>query len=471
MPPPASILPARGALLVAAALGGVTDAAPTGTNLGFESNLNGWENAGVSIKNSKAYAGSRCLELKAGHIQQTISGLQAGAPHVLALAYRNNTGQDYNLSHARLLIDGNTIAEIHNGILSDYIDREGFEFIPATSSAVLRIESLGPGPEGFLIDAIRITTGSLAPPPQHDWSSLTVMNDARGGRQLANGGFESPVADPSTSQDITGVAGNPHICDFALPGWLVTRENVDVIGTTAAPPEGTHVLDTNGNGPGAIAQTITGLQPGAVHTLSFLCARHASWGTGDMTGEVRVNGRLVESVVRSYAQNWNAGYALREIPVLASATGTLTVEIRSTVTDRGGCIAYDDIRLKQGGDGFLAWSVFHGVEPLINADDDRDGLANGLEFLFGSDPQLAGSLPLLAQGQLRIPLSGLALSQGYDVDLMTSRSLSGWQPATAPGSGLSLISDSSAPGVDGERRYAVDPGETRLFWKHVLVPP
>ena len=463
--------PAPWLFLASACLAGPLRAAPAGTNLGFESNLGGWTTSGVSINSTKPFAGSKCLALQTGFIQQTFTGLQPGTPHVVSFAYRSNRGADYLLSHARVLVDGAVIGEIHNGLHSEYLDREGFEFIPAATSAILRIESSGPGPDGFLLDSIKMVTGGLPAPPEHPWTGLTVKTDARGGRQLANGGFESAIADPSSSQDVTGDPSNPHVCDFALPGWFVTRENVDVIGGTASPPEGNRVLDTSGNGPGGIAQTITGLQPGQVYTLSFLYACHAFWGAQDMTGEVHANGRRVASLVRTYAQNWSAGYELKEIPALASAAGRLTVEIRSTITDKGGCIVYDDFRLKPGGDGFLAWSLLHGVTPRQDADDDRDGLTQGFEFLFGTDPAIPDSQPVPARGILSVPLSGLALSQGYTHQLQTSRTLSTWQNATAPGGGMTLIADTISPGTDGLRVYAIDPEEPLLFWRHQMTLP
>jgi hypothetical protein len=467
-----SIRPHPRPALIALWLTGVTDAAPTGTNLGFESGLTGWTSSDVAIITTKVHAGTRSLALKNGFIQQTFTGLTPGQLHTVKLAYRDDTPQSWILSDARIRIDGAVIGEIHNGQSHEYLEAAGFEFTPAASTATLRIESLDPGPEGLLVDDIRIVNGGVPPPPAHAWSGLTAVNDSRGGRRLANGSFEDPTSNPATDPDNSGPAGNPHLAGLALPGWRVTRENVDLIEFSGAnPPHGSKAVDLGGHGPGGIAQTVTGLQPGAVYTLSFRYARHTSWGTADMTGEVFANGRRVASLVRTISQTWNQSYALKEIPVLASAEGKLTVELRSTTIDQGGNIVYDDVRLKPGGDGLLAWSVFHGVNSGLAADDDRDNLANGLEFLFGSDPKSPTMPPVLQGGTLRVPISGLALSQGYDHKLWTSRTLAAWQDAGTPGSGMTMLSDSSAPGTDGERRFAPAAGETRLFWRHELAPP
>ena len=477
---PPSLHPATRAALLAIGLVCAGRAAPTGTNLGFESGLTGWTSSNVAIVSTKVHAGTKSLALKNGFIQQTFTGLAPGQLHTVKLAYRDNTSQSWILSDARIRIDGAVIGEIHNGQSHDYLDAGGFEFTATGSTATLRIESLDPGPEGFLLDEIRIVNGGLPPPPEHAWSSLTAINDTRGGRRLANGSFEDapldpetvPDNNPATDPDNSGPTGNPHLADLALPGWRVTRENVDLIEFSGAnPPHDSKAVDLNGHGPGGIAQTVTGLQPGAVYTLSFRYARHTSWGTADMTGEAFANRRRVASLVRTISQTWSQSYALKEIPVLAAADGKLTVELRSTTTDQGGNIVYDDVRLKSGGDGLLAWSTFHGVTSGLEADDDRDSLANGLEFLFGSDPK-SPTMPLVLQaGTLRVPISGLARSQGYNHTLRTSRNLAAWQDAGTPGSGMTLLSDTSAAGTNGERVFRPAAGEARLFWRHLLVLP
>jgi hypothetical protein len=460
-----------GSLLLPA---GVVSAVPTGTNLGFENNLTGWTWSGVAIETSKVYAGSKSLALRGGFIQQAFTGLGAGERYRVTLAYRDNTPEEWILSHARVRIDGEVIGEIHNGQDDDYLDAGGFEFIAGASTATLRIESLDPGPGGLLLDSIAMVAGGLPAAPEHAWSSLTAVSDSLGGRRLANGSFE--MAPEASDPHNYGPAGNPHLAGYSLPHWLVTRESVDLLeNDDANAPHGTKSLDAGGDGPGGISQTITGLQAGAAYTFSFLHARHTSWGEDDMTGEVHANGRRVASLVRTIHQTWDDGYGLKEIPVLASAEGTLTVEIRSTTTDRGGNIIYDDVRLKQGGDGFLAWSLHHGVWPDPDGDTDGDGIRDALEFLLGSDPKVRDSLPGMSmegtQRRLRVPISGLARSAGYSHVLRCSRDLLTWKAATDPDSGVTILSDNSSAGVDGERVYQFEGAEERLFWKHEAAAP
>ena len=174
---------------------------------------------------------------------------------------------------------------------------------------MLRLESLETGTAGLLVDFVRVVSGGMPSPPETAWADLAVINDSRGGRALKNGGFEQAIGDHTTDPDNSGPTGNEHLSGNSLPGWRVTRENVDVIRfNNANPPEGANALDTGGHGPGGIAQTITGLVPGGAYELSFQHARHAGWGSADMTGAVRINGQLVASLVRTISQTWNDGY-------------------------------------------------------------------------------------------------------------------------------------------------------------------
>ena len=255
------------------------------------------------------------------------------------------------LADASVKIDGVQLGQLHTGQTNEYLSCNGFEFTPAATSAVLRIESLETGSAGLLIDLVRIEAGGLPMPPEESWANLQKIADARGGRALVNGGFESPIGNPSTDPDNSGPVGNEHLCGTSLPGWLVTRENVDVIKSAIAnPPEGSNALDTGGHGPGGIAQTITGLTPGATYTFSFLHARHLHWGNAPMTGDVLVNGTHTASLVRTIDQTWETGYGLVELPATAGQEGKLTLEVRSTTTDQGGNIIFDDFRISEGGE-------------------------------------------------------------------------------------------------------------------------
>ena len=182
-------------------------AAPVGTNTGFESGLTGWTNSNVAVETGGAFEGTKRLNLKNGFVSQTVSGLVAGQRHKVRLAYIW-TGANYLLGHARVKIDGVAIGEIHNGQTTEYLSCNGFEFIAAAATAVLRVESLETGTNGLRIDAVRIETGGLPLPPEKAWADLQVMTDARGGRALVNGGFESAIGSPTNDPNNSGPAGN-----------------------------------------------------------------------------------------------------------------------------------------------------------------------------------------------------------------------------------------------------------------------
>lgn len=444
-------------------------AAPVGTNTGFESGLTGWTNSNVAVETGGAFEGAKRLNLKNGFVSQTVSGLVAGQRHTVRLAYQGQAGTG-TLADARVRIDGVAIGEIHNGQTNEYLSCNGFEFIAAAATAVLRIESLETGSAGLLIDAVRIEAGGLPLPPEMAWANLQVVADARGGRALVNGGFESAIGSPTSDPNNSGPVGNEHLCGFSLPGWLITRENVDVIGSLAIPPQGAKALDTSGHGPGGIAQTITGLAPGAAYTVSFWHARHIYWGTADMTGEFLANGQVVAALVRTIDQTWNQGYSLMSIPVIAGQDGRLTIEVRSTTLDLGGNIIYDDFRISKGGELFGNWATKFGVAASLSANDDGDSFSNGMEFALRLDPTVRSDGPrmVLENGvrSLRVPVSGEALAQGFVLRLECGRDLSNWAFA-----GATLESDSSAPGTDGERIYRFQAGESRLFWRHALTSP
>ena len=95
MPHPPSILHAAGTALISLWLIGMTRAAPTGTNLGFESGLTGWTSSNVAIVSTKVHVGTKSLALKNGFIQQTFTGLAPGQLHTVKLAYRDDTSQSW----------------------------------------------------------------------------------------------------------------------------------------------------------------------------------------------------------------------------------------------------------------------------------------------------------------------------------------------------------------------------------------
>jgi uncharacterized repeat protein (TIGR03806 family) len=300
---------------------------PTGglTNGGFEQNLDSWTHSNVAIVTSPVHAGSRALDLKSGFISQAISGLVPGGTYTLYLAYRSQSGVTGLLGDATVSINGVTIGEIHNAS-TDYIHQNGFQFTAPAATVSLRIQSQETGASGLLIDSLRLDPAALPAPPRSN--------------ALVNGSFENQ----------TGLSGdNPHPAGFELPGWLVTRENVDPIRVAAFPGwtavHGNWVLDLSGHGPGGIAQTVTGRTPGSLHTLSFSYARHKYWDQEPiLKAEVHVNGVLIANLERNQVQKVPA-WATATFQVPAAADGTITIEFRSTSKLVGGGIILDNVTL------------------------------------------------------------------------------------------------------------------------------
>jgi len=86
---------------------------------------------------------------------------------------------------------------------------------------------------------------------------------------ITNGSFETPGG---TSTFTTLNAGNT-----TLTGWTIAAGSVDYIHTYWQAQNGTSSLDMQGNSPGTISQTVSGLTPGKTYVLSF-------WMSGNPDG-------------------------------------------------------------------------------------------------------------------------------------------------------------------------------------------
>jgi hypothetical protein len=93
-----------------------------------------------------------------------------------------------------------------------------------------------------------------------------------------------------------------------------------------------------------------------------------------------------------------------------------------------------------------------------------------MEFALGMDPKVRDSGPQLASEagtlKLRVPVSGEGLAQGFTLRLDSSLDLTDWE-----NSGVMLESDTSGPGITGERVYVFPANEPRVFWRHAVTTP
>ena len=292
-----------------------------------------------------------------GAIEQPVSGLNSGTRYTLYASWadQQERGNTPALAVAEISLDGQVLGTLRTtSNAPGFIDCNGFEFdAPSDGEVVLRITSLTAGAHGIVIDDLRLEEGTLPLPP----ASTSIVN----------GSFEEPL----------GVA-DPHACGFGVPGWLVTQENVDVVGQAVwAAFEGAHSLDLGGHGPGGVAQTITELVAGDTYTLSFAFARHRFWGTAPLTADVLIDGNVVLELVADssiMAPNWQPG----SVEFVASGLGQATIEFRSTSLDVGGGVVIDDVRLdatcSSGPD-----CDGDGIADVCEADCDADGVPDDCE--------------------------------------------------------------------------------------------
>ncbi len=306
------------------------------------SKLSGWQvtTGNVEIITNKVFAaseGAKVLDLNGdqpGGIQQTLKGLKKNTDYTLKFEYADQksrkTDPNTLLASADLIINGLKITTLRNlSKAPDYIGGRGFGFKSSSKgTATIEFVSSTPGEMGLVIDNLRIEEGLPLQPP--------VSN------ALRNGGFESEVNSES---------GNPHLYGDQLPGWLIMRENIDLIAIDRfGSPEGKWVIDLGGHGPGGIAQTITDLSPGVKYRLSMLYSRHQYWDQEDpLTGEVFIDDELVLRLNRNYL-----GKAPRWEKVThdftAPTDGEVTLSLFSTAYKVGGGILYDDIRIENVND-------------------------------------------------------------------------------------------------------------------------
>ena len=125
---------------------------------------------------------------------------------------------------------------------------------------------------------------------------------------------------------------------------------------------------------------------------------------------------------------------------------------------------------------YSRWASAFGV-GAAGSDDDRDGIANGMEFLAGSDP----NVPESAAGQAALQVIPGIMGAEFTMEFVKNRRasytmlsgerssrLSGWVPADAVG--MDVIA-ADPEGRDRLRlRFAMPAGEESSFWRLRLVP-
>jgi len=294
----------------------------------------------VELITSSVYTaanGNQVLDLNGdepGAIQQTIKGLKKNTDYTLKFEYadqkKRNRKNGPVLASAILMINNEKVVALGNlSKAPNYIGGIGFPFKSSSKGkASIEFISTTPGTEGLIIDNLRVEEGLPQKPPVNN--------------RLLNGNFEQKVASEES---------NPHIFGNQLPGWLIMRENIDLIAIDKfGVPEGKWVVDLGGHGPGGIAQTVSGLTPNAKYRLSMLYARHISWNQQEsLTGEIFINDKLVFNLDRGQLKKAPRWEKITH-DFTAPSNGEMTLSLYSTVYKLGGGILYDDIKIEKVSD-------------------------------------------------------------------------------------------------------------------------
>lgn len=304
--------------------------------------LKSWKvtSGNVELIRNKVFAasqGNQVLDLNGnqpGSIKQTIKGLKKNTDYTLKFEYADQKGRKRDsltqLATADVIINTKKVATLRNlSATPNYIGGIGFGFkSTAKGTATIEFVSTILGEMGLVIDNLRIEEGLPIKPPVNN--------------HLVNGGFEMKVDSES---------GNPHLYGEQLPGWLIMRENIDLINIDRfGSPEGKWVIDLGGHGPGGIAQTVNNLTPNTAYRLSMLYSRHQYWNQQDpLTGEIFIDDKLVLSLNRNKlakAPRWEkVAYAFS-----SPSDGEVTLSMFSTAFGVGGGVLFDDIRIDKVSD-------------------------------------------------------------------------------------------------------------------------
>lgn len=193
------------------------------------------------------------------------------------------------------------------------------------------------------------------------------------------------------------------------------------------------------------------LQPGSGATLTTGALTLATGAKVRADGRVSVNGNATLTGAEIIV---SAATAPR---VLLSYTGARTGQFATATVPAGWQLEYNDtakeVRLVATAGGYDAWIATYntGGKTGFAQDADNDGVSNGLEFLFGSDPSVAGGTALptferLPNGDFRFSFHRAAAARGHvAVVVQRSSDLVTWPAAQEIAIGADTAS--SGPGV------------------------
>ena len=127
---------------------------------------------------------------------------------------------------------------------------------------------------------------------------------------------------------------------------------------------------------------------------------------------------------------------------------------------------------------YIAWAGDQNIDTGLSGDADGDGFLNVFEFTFlqnGQDSDLSNLPRIVAASEtdfsISIPISGAALTDGFQVAVEGSADLINWYPISDPQSGLIEVSNTSAPGTDGVLEVQIPANSEKQFIRYGVVIP
>lgn len=176
-----------------------------------------------------------------GTIEQTVTGLVAGQSYFFEFDYMSE-GNVAATGSVQLIDSGNV--DVLNQALSSPSDANNGGWIPFRQTFTAPADG-----------QIKIQFIALTPATNNGISVDDVRISRRLTNYLQNGSFESgPVIVNATTR---------------IPGWTVAAGNVDIYNNYFRPDGSTRYLFVNGNTPGTIEQSVSGLTAGQSYSLDF----------------------------------------------------------------------------------------------------------------------------------------------------------------------------------------------------------
>lgn len=164
---------------------------------------------------------------------------------------------------------------------------------------------------------------------------------------ITNGSFETSTGPAIPASGIQTLGGG----NTSLTGWTVSGGSVDYIDYNGTvyweAADGRRSLDLDGNNPGGVLQTVTGLTIGSIYELTFALAGNPDSGGGIKTLDVSVTGGATtgysfDSTGQTHA---NMGWVTEHYFFTAASTSAVVQFVSTTPGNKGAAI--DNVHLER----------------------------------------------------------------------------------------------------------------------------